>query len=52
VKSLLVSVVADDPEAATWILHGILPGHAAPCGKEYPLRDRKEFLNAIRDCVL
>lgn len=31
VKSLLVRVVADDPKAATWILHGIFPRHAAPC---------------------
>lgn len=30
VKSLLVRVVADHPKAATWILHGIFPRHAAP----------------------
>ena len=34
VKSLLVRVIADDPKSATWILHAILPGYAAPCEKE------------------
>lgn len=45
VKSLFVRVVADDPEATTWILHGIFPRHAVPYGKEYSMKGKKkEFL--------